>query len=111
MSVVVPDASKSTLQGIIRRQVEKGTTINTDEWKSYIGLGKDYAHCTVNHRKKQYVNGEATTNTIESMWAILKRSFHGIHHNMSKKHLQRYADELDFRHNEGSWLLGQAADV
>nr|AGS51758.1 ISSpo8, transposase [uncultured bacterium contig00046] len=50
----------------------------------------------------EYVDGQKYTNTIESMWAVLKRAYHGIHHWMSKKHLQRYADELDFRHNEGN---------
>jgi len=101
-SVVVGDTGKSTLQGIIRQNVQKGTVINTDEWRSYIGLGKDYTHLTVKHKVGQYKNGPACTNTIESVWAVLKRGYYGTFHWLSKKHLQRYADEFDFRHNEGN---------
>jgi len=101
-SVVVPSTTKSTLQRIIRENVQKGTIICTDEWKSYIGLGKDYTHLTVNHKRGQYKNGPAFTNTIESNWALLKRGIHGTFHWLSKKHLQRYLHEFDFRHNEGN---------
>jgi len=101
-SVVVPDTGKATLQGIIRQAVKPGAIVCTDEWRSYIGLGDVYTHLTVNHSAFQFKNGLASTNTIESTWAVLKRAYHGIFHYMSPKHLQRYADELDFRHNEGN---------
>ena len=102
MSVVVPDTGKGTLQGIIRQNVQQGTVVCTDEFRSYIGLGKDYKHLTVNHSVGQYKNGVASTNTIESMWAVFKRAYHGTFYYMSPKHLQKYADEFDFRHNEGN---------
>ena len=102
MSMVVPDTTKGTLQGIIRQNVQQGTVVNTDEWKSYIGLNGDYTHLTVNHSARQYKNGTASTNTIESKWALAKRAYHGTFHHISPKHLQRYFDEIDFRHNEGN---------
>jgi len=101
-SIVVNDTGKITLQGIIRRNVEPNTVICTDEWKSYTGLKADYTHLTVNHKNGQYANGLACTNTIESVWAVFKRGYCGIFHCISPKHLQRYADEFDFRHNEGN---------
>jgi transposase-like protein len=101
-SVVVNGTGKSILQGIIRENVEQGTVICTDEWKSYIGLNKDYTHLTVKHKIGQYKNGLACTNTIESMWAVFKRGYNGTYHYMSPKHLQRYVDEFDFRHNDGN---------
>ena len=39
------------------------------------------------------------TNSIESVWAILKRSYMGTFHHISKKHLQRYVDEIATRLN------------
>jgi len=102
MSRVVVDTSKTTLHGIIYQQVEQGAVINTDAWRSYAGLGKDYVHNVVDHSKRQYVDGQKYTNSIESVWAVLKRGCHGIYHKFSKKHLQKYLDEFDFRQNEGN---------
>ncbi|MYH39869.1 MAG: transposase, partial [Candidatus Dadabacteria bacterium] len=43
----------------------------------------------------------ASTNRIESVWAVLKRSIVGVHHHISIKHLPRYVNEAAFRLNEG----------
>ncbi len=56
---------------------------------------------TVNHSAKEFVNGMAHTNGIESVWAVLKRGYNGIYHNWSRKHCQAYVDEFSFRLNEG----------
>jgi hypothetical protein len=51
----------------------------------------------VNHAQGEYVRGEAHTQTIESVWALLKRQIIGIHHWVSPKHLQRYVGEMTWR--------------
>ena len=56
-------------------------------------------HDTVKHSVKEYVNGMAHTNGIESFWALLKRDYYCTYHRMSKKHLQRYVNEFAGRHN------------
>jgi len=61
----------------------------------------EYEHFSVNHSAKEYVNGMAHVNSIESVWALLKRGYHGTFHNFTVKHLQRYVDEFSFRLNEG----------
>lgn len=58
-------------------------------------------HLPVNHSAKQFVDGIAHTNGIESVWAVLKRGFYGTYHNFGTKHIQRYVDEFTFRLNEG----------
>ena len=41
----------------------------------------------------------ASTNGIESFWALLKRGLHGTYHHVSRKHLDRYVTEFSGRHN------------
>jgi hypothetical protein len=40
-----------------------------------------------------------STNTAESWFALLKRSFVSIHYSMSNRHLSRYCDERQFMRN------------
>lgn len=100
-AVHVPDHKAKTLQGQIRQNVAKGAAVLTDEDVSFVGLDKDYTHLAVNHSKGEYVRlgGFVHTNTIESVWAILKRQIIGIHHWVSPKHLKRYVDEITWRIN------------
>ena len=52
--------------------------------------------------KSQYVRAGVTTNSVESMWALLKRGLHGVYHHASAKHLGRYINEFTFRLNDGN---------
>ncbi len=70
---------------------------DSDDHKSYRGLPR--THEAVKHSVKEYVNGQAHTNGIESFWALLKRGYHGTYHHMSSKHLGRYVNEFAGRHN------------
>lgn len=89
-----------TLQGTISETIKESATVYTDDHRSYLGL-KGYQHESVNHSAKEYVNGMVHTNGIESVWAVLKRGYNGVYHNMSTKHLRRYVNEFAFRLNEG----------
>ena len=83
--------------------VKPWTTIYTDDHRAYnVIKSAPFNHETVRHSAKEYVNGMAHTNGIESVWAILKRSITGTWHHVSIKHLQRYIDEATFRLNEGN---------
>ena len=86
----------------ILHYVEKGSVIYTDESRSYYNIGKWYEHEKVNHKRGEYVNGEVTTNGIESVWAVLKRAHKGVYHQWSRKHGHRYVNEIAFRLVEGS---------
>ena len=97
---VVEDLKAPTVQTYVCENVAKGATLMTDEHGSYAGLGKDYMHHTVNHGAGEYVRAYCIhTNSIESVWAILKRQIIGIHHWVSPKHLSRYATEMAWRFN------------
>jgi transposase-like protein len=97
----VEKVNARTLKNAIKEVVNKNSTIMTDEWTSYWGIGKDFegGHKVVNHATGEYVNGDASTNTAESYFALLKRGIHGTFHHVSKKHLFRYCDEFSFRWN------------
>ena len=100
MANVVPNVRKKTLQPIIKENVEKGSTVHTDELKSYSGLSKaGYEHETVNHGAGEYVDGDCHVNGLEGFWARLKLSIRGTHVHVSKKHLQKYVKEFEFRYN------------
>lgn len=95
-----------TLDGIhgeIHANVDVGTQLYTDDHMVFNDLdGLFYRHETVNHSAGEYARGPASTNSIESVWAVLKRGLHGVYHHASKKHLFRYVDEFTFRLNEGN---------
>ncbi len=92
----------TTMRREIGGTVEFGATIYTDEHRSYDRLHTAYQHGKVRHSAKEYVNGMAHTNGIESVWAVLKRGYNGVYHNWSVKHMARYIDEFAFRLNEGN---------
>ncbi len=45
---------------------------------------------------------QATTNGIESFWALMKRGYQGIYHHWSAKRMDRYIDEYESRLNARS---------
>ena len=100
MANVVPNVRKKTLQPIIKENVVKDSTVHTDELKSYSGLSKaGFEHETVNHGAGQYVDGDSHVNGIEGFWARLKLSIRGTHVHVSRKHLQTYVKEFEYRYN------------
>lgn len=96
---VVPSTGKGHLQPIIKRIVEKGSLIVTDEWHGYNGLDKDYKQSVIFHANKEYVRGAIHNNSIEGFWGLLKRGILGIYHHTSPQHLQKYCDEFGLRYN------------
>ena len=71
MVEVVPNAKTKTIQPIIEANVEKGSTMHTDEWFAYRGLNKvGYNHQTVEHGAGEYANGNCHVNTIEGYWSF-----------------------------------------
>jgi len=53
----------------------------------------------VNHSAKEYVRGDAHTNTVEGFFSIFKRGIYGTYHHVSAAHLHRYLAEFDFRYS------------
>ena len=98
---VAENVKTVTVMPNILANIEKGATVCTDELWSYNPLRREgYKHLRVGHAAREYVRGNAHTNSIEGFWSRLKNSIRGTHVWVSKKHLQKYVDEFAFRYNE-----------
>ncbi len=103
IALPIPNVNAENLQNTIHNRVNPGTTLHTDDAAAYNGLeGLFYAHETVNHSAGEYKREGIHTNSIESVWAVLKRGLHGVYHQVSEKHLARYVNEFAFRLNDGN---------
>ncbi len=96
---VVPDATKESLQGFIKENVEMGSTVITDGWSSYASLGKEgYAH--VIPKKFEVADEKNILPHVHMIVSLLKRWLLGTHQGaVEEVHLQAYLDEYVFRFN------------
>jgi transposase-like protein len=98
---VIDDRSREVLHNFIKKYTADNTeAIYTDDWPAYDGIAdEDTRHETVNHSADEWVRGDVHTNYVENIWSLLKRSLVGSYHKVSKKHLDAYLDELEWRFN------------
>jgi transposase-like protein len=102
-AMTIVNTTANTVQTLIHAHIEVGSALLTDEATAYNGLdGLFYRHDTVNHSVGEYSRDGISTNSIESVWAVLKRGLHGVYHHASPKHIGRYVDEFAWRLNEGN---------
>ena len=97
-------ATVKNIRPILKSHVDPSSHLVTDDSTIYYMMREDFAgHHTVKHTLKEYARREenfnVTTNTVESFFALLKRSNYGIHHHMSRKYLGSYCAERDFVYN------------
>jgi len=99
------DISSGTLAKYIRENVSQDVeVVMTDEWNAYpkammqAGIHGS-KHETIKHKDGIYVNGNISTNGIESAFSLLKPGIVGSWHKVSAKHLPAYLDEMTFRFN------------
>jgi transposase-like protein len=95
------DNKRVNLHGFIRENVaDECANIYTDSLPAYRGIeDENTKHETVDHGKGEYVRGDVHTNTIEGAFGLFKRGLVGSFHQVSRKHLDRYLDEFEFRYN------------
>ena len=98
---VVSDTKAATLTGLVADHAEPGADVYTDEARGYLPLNRiGFDHRSVSHSTGQWVNEVAHTNGMESLWAMMKRGYHGVYHQMSHEHLHCYVSEFAGRHNQ-----------
>ena len=98
---VVMDRSERSVFPHIAKHVKPGSFVHTDEARAFYSVkgAMGYRHETVDHSAKEYVRGEVHTNTIEAFWANVKRGINGTYISVSKKYLETYLREFEYRHN------------
>jgi len=107
----IAQADQNTVSKIMRENIARETRINTDESVIYKIVPWQFdSHETVKHSAKEYVRGDAHTNTVEGYFSIFKRGMKGIYQHCSEKHLHRYLAEYDFRYNTRTALGYNDAD-
>lgn len=85
----IEDVSSSSLIGFVKDNVEKESTVVTDEFPSYKGLDRySYRHII-----------EEDLPLVHLVISNLKTWIRGIFHGVSDKHLQAYLNEFTFRFN------------
>src|SRR5436190_9686590 len=94
-------ANKKRLHKFVEDVVaDDAEAIYTDQHSGYIGIGDENTrHESVSHNREEWVRGDVSTQSIESVWSLLDRSIIGSFHQLSAKHLPAYLDEISFRFN------------
>ncbi|MGH9438938.1 MAG: IS1595 family transposase [Terriglobia bacterium] len=96
----VANVNADNLKPILEAGIDKNSHLRTDESGVYWKVGEEFAsHQTVNHSAKEYVRGDAYTNTVEGYFSILKHGIYGVYQHVSAAHLHRYLAEFDFRYS------------
>ena len=94
----VPDATSENLEAFVMANIEPGSTIHTDGWKSYGDVKfLDFKHLP---RKSATVDPDELLPRINTVTALLKRWLMGtLHGRLDPKHMDSYFEEFVFRFN------------
>jgi len=105
---VVANVTAENLKDALRDMVHPSAVLHTDELNVYPPVAKGYAgHKTVQHSAFEYARGDVTTNHAEGFFSRMERCIMGIHHNVSREHLHRYATHMEFLHNNRETTDGE----
>jgi transposase len=88
-----------TLRTNLRRHVDVGSTVYTDDYAGYSGVERRYRHHRINHGGRIYVDGHIHTQAIEGFFSLVKNGIRGVYHSVSPRWLQGYLNEYAWRYN------------
>lgn len=97
---IVKSVNRKAVLPHILKHVPKGSTIYTDQHRSFSILKKKgYKHKVVNHKAKQYKNGEASTNLVEGFNSFFKTGLAKFRNSIPPLYAQLFVDAAIFRYN------------
>lgn len=96
---IISDASAMVLKTAIKKMIELGSTIRTEQWKGYTPAALEgYEHVVM--KKQSLTPGEDPTPLVHRVASLLKRWLLGTHQGrIAETHLASYLDEFVFRFN------------
>jgi transposase-like protein len=106
---VVQLAKRQTVADAVLANIDTASELHTDESGAYTRVGQKFkAHRRVRHGVNMtghFVGKEGqSTNAVENFFGNFKRSMRGTYRFCSERHLQRYLNEFQFRHNHRAKL-------
>jgi len=97
-AITIENYSNVELKRILEDHVSKDAQITTDKWSGYIPSKKEYNITQILSKNSQ------NFPDIHNVILNIKSWIRGIHHRISKKHLQKYLDEFCFRFNRRTYI-------
>jgi len=95
----VDNIQGKTLLDIALSKAQIGSTFHTDSSFAYASFKEFFNHQKVKHAVEFVSKNKVHTNGVETFWSLLKRGIRGNFHHISKKYLQDYINEFQFRFN------------
>lgn len=98
---VINDIAAETIKEFMGRYLLNVEDIElmTDGLTGYLPMGQYVKHSVLKRRPDKKFYGRINTNTIESVWALLKRARAGAHHDFRPEWTQLYVAEMCYRYN------------
>jgi transposase-like protein len=96
---VIDYINEEALTSFVMRNVKEDSKVCTDAFGGYNGLNyAGFEHETINHNK-EFVRGQVHTQTIEGLWAFIKRKLRGTYYKVAPHNLLKYLKEFVLRYN------------
>jgi transposase len=105
---VISAVTTAEITGMVKKHVNPGSTVYSDEYQSYALIGRltgedgvtlGYKHDTVKHGQEEFVRNQVHTNSVEGFWSLIKNGVRGVYHQVSPAYQQTYLNEYAFRYN------------
>jgi hypothetical protein len=99
------------LSNLVAENADLSCRVITDEFPIYKPIARhfDGGHQVVKHSAGEYVRlgTDVHSNTVESVFSLIRRGVMGTFHSVSRKHLPNYLNEFQFRWNTRKMDDGQ----
>lgn len=108
MTIATACDKEADAKDFLVKNLREGTVLQVDGSRSWNGLRELFDLLRVNHSVSFSANG-VHTNMAESFFSLLRKMQTGVHHKITRKHVQSYLDELcwkqDHRDQPHNWQV------